>query len=457
MASRWEQVKTIVGRAMELPGAERARFVASACAGDVELESEVGALLSGADSEDFLETPPAMPDWDAGTVWIGKQLGSYEIARELPAGGMGRVFEAKRIDGAYENTVAIKILRAGIDTPEGRRRFSAERQIVAALQHPHIAHLIDGGVIDGLPYFVMEYVDGLPIDAYCAKNKLGIAARLKLFVSVCAAVEFAHRQLVVHRDIKLENVLITAEGSPKLLDFGIAKFLSDDPSANTTAVDGIGPYTPSYAAPEQIHGGTITTATDVYSLGCVLYQLLTGVLPFDDRENNQRRLLRALAEDPCPPIAVLSRAPADPQRADETLHGLPPRSVLAAALRGDLDVMLQKALANEPGERYQTVTEFRLDIARHLSGRPIRAYPPSFMYVASKLVRRNPVPLIASSVALIAVIAGVIGVVWQGHVANTMRVRAEMRLNEVQEMAEKIISSKQPGWRNRPQPPYRTT
>jgi len=406
------------------------------------LKSEVEALLEQGSATTLFDTPPSWAeDPDADTVWIGRQIGAYEITEELPAGGMGRVFKAKRSDGQYDTLVAIKVLRSAIDTLGWRQRFVAERKIVAGLHHPNIAHMIDGGVIDGLPYFVMEYVDGKSIDEYCGVHAVDLPGRLQLFISVCIAVEAAHQQLIVHRDLKPENILVTSEGTPKLLDFGIAKFLTGEEAGNdgnATALGGIGPYTPRYAAPEQFLGKAITTATDVYLLGYVLHLLLTGRLPFDIDPRNRLELMQAVCEQqPERPSLALQRTSTETTQA--ILQGMPKAERLSATLKGDLDVILLKALEKDPALRYATVAELRADVRRYLQGRPILAHAPSFSYVALKFVKRNLVPLAASGVTLLAVIGGVIGVLWQAQVASTMRVRAENRLRDVQVLSEKLI------------------
>ncbi|HSY29400.1 MAG TPA: serine/threonine-protein kinase, partial [Burkholderiaceae bacterium] len=406
------------------------------------MKSEVEALLEQGSATTLFDTPPRWAeDLDADTVWIGRQIGAYEITEELPAGGMGRVFKAKRSDGQYDTLVAIKVLRSAIDTLGGRQRFVAERKIVAGLHHPNIAHMIDGGVIDGLPYFVMEYVDGKSIDEYCGVHAVDLPGRLQLFISVCIAVEAAHQQLIVHRDLKPENILVTSEGTPKLLDFGIAKFLTGEEAGNdgnATALGGIGPYTPRYAAPEQFLGKAITTATDVYLLGYVLHLLLTGRLPFDIDPRNRLELMQAVCEQqPERPSLALQRTSTETTQA--ILQGMPKAERLSATLKGDLDVILLKALEKDPALRYATVAELRADVRRYLQGRPILAHAPSFSYVALKFVKRNLVPLAASGVTVLAVIVGVIGVLWQAQVASTMRVRAENRLRDVQVLSEKLI------------------
>lgn len=442
MSAQWKRIKHIVGDALDLPSDARADFVEAACAGDAAIESAVAALLAQSGKPEFLQTLATLSDeLDAGSVWIGRQLGSYQIISEIFSGGMGRVFKARRIDGAYESTVAVKILRANIDSAEGRIRFNMERQILANLQHPRIANLLDGSTIDGLPYFVMEYVDGIPIDQYCGAQQLDLPGRLNIFSSICDAVEFAHQQLIVHRDLKPENILVTQDGNPKLLDFGIAKLLGADNldgMSNLTRIGEFGPYTLAYAAPEQLLGQPITTATDVYALGCILYRLLTGRLPFDMDTVRGPGWMQAVCEQaPERPSLALQRTP----NADDAVlrAGLPPVQKLAGLLRGDLDLIVLKALEKDVSQRYRTVAQLHADIRRYLTGRIVSAQRPSLYGSTAKFIKRNRLPVGIAALAAVALVVGVTGIVWQAQVAQTMRVKAENRLSDVQALSEKMI------------------
>jgi eukaryotic-like serine/threonine-protein kinase len=286
---RWKTVEQIVDGAMSCDVDARKAFVVEACRGDADLESEVMSLLSYADERDSFLTSAVMSAThlldhrratdDAPRVMVGRRVGAYEIVRPLASGGMGTVYLAKRVDDHFESQVAIKIIKLGMDTEEILRRFRTERQLLANLAHGNIARLLDGGTTDdGRPYLVMEYIDGLPIDQYCDNRRLTVRRRLELFRSVLKGVQFAHQNLVVHRDLKPGNILVTEDGVPKLLDFGIAKLLRPDSASDTQTA--VSPMTPDYACPEQIHGRPITTASDVYSLGVVLYELLSGRKPF---------------------------------------------------------------------------------------------------------------------------------------------------------------------------------
>ena len=308
---RWQQVRGVFDQASSLPLDERAAYIDKVCASDPDLRHEVESLLLSHHEAGtgFLNTPAidlASRAEIPAPSRVGRRIGAYNIVEEIGHGGMGEVYRAGRADGQYEKEVAIKLVRGGYDTASVLERFRHERQILASLDHPNIARLLDGGTTDeGVPYLVMELIEGTPIDQYCDSHNLNVTERLRLFVQVCSAVQYAHQRLVIHRDIKPGNILVTKEGVPKLLDFGIAKIL--DPSASST-VTVAGPLTPEYASPEQIRGEPITTATDVYSLGVVLYQLLTGRSPYPKNTHVPHEFARAICElEPERPSAAILR------------------------------------------------------------------------------------------------------------------------------------------------------
>lgn len=312
-ADRWRQVREVLDQAIALPEAERVSFLDSACSGDPELRSEVESLLISHQRAGsvFLKDPAvdlksAFPEPARPPDRVGRRIGVYQIVEEIGHGGMGEVYRAVRADGQYDKQVAIKLVRVGLDTAFVLERFRHERQILASLDHPNIARLHDGGTTeDGLPYLVMELIEGTPIDQYCDERDLDIPQRLGLFTQVCAAVQYAHQRLVIHRDIKPSNVLVTSDGVPKLLDFGIAKILDPSAGVETTMVR---PMTPEYASPEQIRGEPITTATDVYSLGVVLYRLLTGLSPYPETTRTPLDFARVICElEPSRPSTVVRR------------------------------------------------------------------------------------------------------------------------------------------------------
>lgn len=395
---RWRQVEQIFQTALDLGPAERGRYVTEACAHDTDLKHNVEKLLSQHESAgDLLEEPlygetemnalERFVDDDSDPL-LGRRLGSYRIEREIGRGGMGAVYEATRADNEFSKRVAIKLVKRGMDTDFILRRFRKERQILAALDHPHIGLLLDGGTTDdGLPFFVMEYIEGQPLYSYCDAHQLGIAERLKLFRAICDAVHYAHQKQVVHRDIKPSNVLVTSEGVPKLLDFGIAKLLNPtlagdithDPTATAMRL-----MTPEYASPEQVEGAPTTPTTDVYSLGVLLYELLTGHRPYRLRNRAPHEIARVICEEaPAPPSVIINR-PDDllpsPGAENTTLEFLySARGTTLEELRrnlaGDLDSIVMRALRKEPEWRYQTAEQLRDDITRYLEGRPVSDLP----------------------------------------------------------------------------------
>ncbi len=405
-----------------MPAAERNAFVREQCHGDNELEREVGSLLSASDEADAyfdglagragMTTDGANDTVPAAADLKGRRLGSWTLGRLLGRGGMGAVYMAQRNTDDFEQRGALKLLPMGAAAnPEARRRFSEERRILARLEHPNIARLLDGGVAeDGTPYFVMEYVEGAPITDYCDERSLPVEDRLHLFLDVCEAVAFAHRSLVIHRDLKPSNIFITKDRTAKLLDFGIAKLVQDKPEANAPATRIM---TPAYASPEQLLGETITTASDVYSLGVVLYELLTGLAPYDLKDRSAASVLKAvLEENVSTPSARLQGSVTDrpseqrsqriAQARQESVRGLKRR------LRGDLDKILLMSLRKDPSRRYVSVAYFADDVRRFLSGFPIRARGESLAYTTSRFLRRNKVAAIGASMGLLMLIALVV-------------------------------------------------
>jgi eukaryotic-like serine/threonine-protein kinase len=413
------QVRDVFDRAVQLTSGDRPDFLQRACGDDEGLRREVERLLAAYDDlgdifdfddEDSHEPgarPPGVPE----------VVGAYRIVREIGRGGAGAVYLALRDDEQFRKAVAVKLLRPGFQSTELLRRFRHERQILASVEHPSIAKLLDGGTTaEGLPYLVMEYIDGVPVDEYCETNQLSIAARLELFCKICAAVQFAHQNLVVHRDIKPGNILVTADGVPKLLDFGIAKLL--DPSAFSLTVDithaDSRPMTPEYASPEQIRGEPVTTASDVYSLGVLLYRLLTGRRPYRLRTEHLPELARAICEeDPARPSVVITERVADtdlhsarsetskPATGGTTLT--PER--LRRQLRGDLDNIVLKAIRKEPHRRYVSAEQLADDIQRHLADLPVRAASDTVGYRAAKFLRRHRVGVATTAAFVIFVTA----------------------------------------------------
>ncbi len=406
-AERWKRVEALLDAALDLEGNERAAYLNNACSGDPELRAEVERLLESCDRAEHLLAKPApemCPALFATPLPAGPapadRIGPYRIVGEAGRGGMGVVYLADRADEQFEQRVALKLIRRGFDEPHLVRRFFEERQILASLNHPHIARLADGGLTsDGLPWFAMEYVEGTPIDDYADARRLSIEQRLRLFLDVCDAVQYAHRNLVVHRDLKPSNILVTAEGTVKLLDFGIAKLLAHGEGDTTLTQTGERVLTPDYASPEQVRGEPITVASDVYSLGVVLYELLTGTRPY--HAASPFEVERVIIEtEPERLSAVLDR---DGARGAAARSTTPER--LRRRLRGDLDTIALTALRKEPSRRYASVEQLAGDVQRHLDGLPVTARRDTWAYRAGKFVRRHPLP-VAASAALLVVLTG---------------------------------------------------
>jgi serine/threonine protein kinase len=387
----------------------------------------------------------------AGTVPAAEpRIGPYRLVRVLGHGGMGKVFLGIRDDESFHKRVAIKVLKRGMDTEAIVSRFRHERQVLASLNHPNIAGLLDGGTTpNGLPYFAMEYIEGQNIVDFCESRKLDTTARLQLFRQVCSAVQYAHQNLIVHRDIKPHNVLVTSEGTPKLLDFGIAKLLNPELAGETLAptAGGAQLMTPEYASPEQVLGHPVTTATDVYSLGVLLYELLTNRRPYRLASRTPADIARVVCESvPARPSTAVTQLP-DPAAHDDMATGAeaPPISTagtggrpidadahrLRRRLAGDLDNIVLKALSKEPDRRYASADQFSEDVRRHLAGLPVIARPDTLRYRASKFVRRNRGAIVAGSVVFAALVAGVAGTASQATRANAERVQAEQRFDDV--------------------------
>ena len=395
---RWRRIEDLFYAALDLEPSARQAFLDDACANDPELRDELNSLLKS--SEQTLGfarravQEVAQHETDGDTL-ADRYIGAYRLLRVLGKGGMGTVYLATRADDLYQQNVAIKLMHASIATARSMRlRFSAERQILANLNHPNIGRLLDGGVTaDGLPYLVMEYVNGIPIDAYCREHRLSTRNLIQLFLKVCAAVEYAHQNLVIHRDIKPGNILVTPEGIPKLLDFGIAKLLDGaiGPGDRTASTERV--MTPEYASPEQLSGKAITTATDVYVLGALLYELLCGVHPFQAKRKRPLELLAMICEQQ-------PERPSKARRAEE--QGAYPADY--RRFRDDLDDIVMMAMRKEPERRYESVALFATDLRRCLECYPVRAHADTWVYSAGKFIRRHKTGVIAATIVAVALI-----------------------------------------------------
>lgn len=439
---RWPELDAIFAAALDLEPPDRPGFLDRSCGDDDELRRELERLLAAAGAcSDFLEDrdpllerlADARRGADRSGSEVGRRIGSYRLIEEIGRGGMGMVYLAERADRQFEQRVALKLLGGWVRAPAELRRFQRERQILARLQHPHIARLLDGGVTeDGRPYFVMDYVDGIAIDRYCDERRLDVRHRLQMFLDVCAAVEFAHRNLVVHRDLKPGNVLVTAEGRPKLLDFGIAKLLHEDQGEPTDAVTrtGLRPMTPEYASPEMVSGEPVGTASDVYQLGVLLYQLLAGRSPYRLQRRTMAEIERMVrTTDAEKPSGVVTR-PAAAESADPLLDQVararnttPDR--LSRRLRGDLDNIVLTALRKEPERRYGSVEQLAEDVRRHLEGRPVRARPDTLRYRSAKFVQRHRFGVGTGALAAVLVVGFAIAMARQAQRTARERDKAE--------------------------------
>jgi eukaryotic-like serine/threonine-protein kinase len=443
-ATRWQQLKTILEKALETAPDARPQYLHAACGDDAELRREVEDLLVFEEPETNLLEKSAFSilTEDAplknSKSFIGKQIGRYRIIRELGAGGMGAVFLAERADGSFHQRVALKLIRRGAVSDFVLRRFVTERQILASLDHPNIAHLIDGGTTeDDLPYFVMEYVEGANIIEFAKNRQLSLEERLDLFRQVCAAVAFAHQNLVIHRDLKPSNILVTGDGTPKLLDFGIAKLLKAENTDETATQHFV--FTPEYASPEQIRGENLTTATDIYSLGVILYELLTDMRPFPFDGKNLAQMIQTVTCAVPPAPSAINNSKLKIKNVKTRKLNPPSQIPNPKSLKGDLDNIALKALKKEPERRYSSVEKFSEDIRRFLKGLTVAARNDSLRYRAGKFISRNPLVVAALLIAVTALLGGIFIAGYQARIANAERAKAERRFNDVRQLANSFI------------------
>ena len=482
----WRAIKEILSEVSDLSASERAGFFDKANLNPLirrEVESLLAFENAPADALDYsaIEFSKDFFDKDFGdgeaadNALVGQQIGAYEIVRELGWGGMGAVYLATRADGKFAQRVALKLLKRELNTNQIRRHFEQEREILASLEHPNIARLLDAGVTDDkIPFLVMEFVDGVPIDEFCLENNLNLTERLELFCKICQAVSFAHRNLIVHRDLKPSNILVAADGAPKLLDFGISKIVSaTGENSRAATITKLGVMTPGYAAPEQLRGETVTTAADIYSLGVILYELLTAHRPFEVAEPDFKKIYQAVVEtEPAPPSQAISDFGlwiSDSKKTDwrksttkdseQSQDRVNPKSKAQnlKSLRGDLDNIVLKALRKEPERRYSSAENFADDIRRHLQGLPVTARPNTFSYLAEKFVKRNRAAVFAAALVLLAVAGGAAATLWQARaaqaqarIAQVEKAKAERRFNDVRTLANSFLFEFSPKIQNLP-------
>ncbi len=457
--ARFRAARAAFEEIVELAAGEREARLARLVAADPALAAEIRGLLAADQQagsfldqnagayapevvEDWLASSPAPGGATLGEVGPGEALGPYRILSLLGRGGMGEVYRAERADGQFEQQVAVKLLKRGMDSEEILSRFLRERQILARLEHPNIARLLDGGMTrSGRPYLVMELAAGEPITESCERRNLPVEERLRLLILCCEAVEEAHHNLVVHCDLKPSNILVTDDGEVKLLDFGIAKLLAKRSDSILVTRADERPMTPAYAAPEQILGQPVSTATDVYALGVLLYQLLTGRLPHDRETTSAAELSSRVASEAITrPSTAVRRAVLGEERERAVVPVSRLRigsAKLARRLAGDLDTIVLKALHREPQRRYPSAAALADDLKRHLAGRPVKARPDTVLYRAGKFVRRHRVAVASTVLAACALIAGLGVALWQGSVARAEARRADLQASRAEAQAER--------------------
>lgn len=455
-------IRQLFDEALLLPQSERESFLNLKCANDSELKNEIISLLNSLENtEDFLEEQVTDVSEKRDSVvdpFIGKQIGNYIIDGKAGIGGMGVVYSGKRNDKSFKQKAAIKILRHGLNSDYHLKRFLIERQTLASLQYPFIARLLDGGQTDeGLPYLVMEYIDGIPITEYCNQHDLSIRDRLKLFRDVCSAVQYAHQNLIVHRDIKPGNILVTNEGQVKLLDFGIAKLLDENmfEDAEGLTKTGVWHLTPEYASPEQIKGEAITTASDIYSLGVMLYQILTKEQPYKITNNSPSAISKMITEENIikpservrRTITNLELKETDDKAGENNSKLSDYSEKLFHHLKGDLDNIVLKAMHKDSARRYVSVEQFSEDIRRHLVGLPVIAQKDTARYRLSKFIQRHKKGFVASAIFLIFMVASLVVIIWQANVAANERDIAKIeadKFERVNMFLQNMLSSVDP-------------
>ena len=437
---QWLKVEELLNAALEIEPGERRKFLDEASADAPDLRREVESLLACEEGADgFLDAPALalsadfFADGDGAEERAGQTVGHYRIIREIGRGGMGAVFLAERSDGEFRQEVALKVVRRSFADPELARRFRRERQILASLNHPNIARLLDGGVsADGEPFFAMEYVEGVRIDDYCAARNLPTEGRLRLFLAVCRGVAYAHQNLVIHRDIKPSNILVTTDGTPKLLDFGIAKLLDAEHTGEHTQTD-LRAFTPDYASPEQVSGARVTTASDVYSLGVLLQDMLGGA--HSPSSSNMQLAPGGWRSETPGRKTSATNLPANQEGGNKKARNNQRRFVSA-----ELQNIVAMARREEPARRYASVAQFAEDVQRYLDGLPTRAQKDTFTYRAGKFIRRNKLTVGAAALVALSLVVGLAAALGQANVARQERDRAERRFADVRQLSNALLT-----------------
>ena len=447
--NRWKIIKEIFSNALELKDEEQKEYLKKACNDDDTLLQEVESLLEAYNSTGVLDNSMNQLKVSAlsqlkSQKTLGKQIGAYRIIEELGHGGMGTVYLAERADGVFQQKVALKMLRAGFLFDDQILRFQSERRILASLNHNNIARLYDGGITDdGQPWFVMEYVKGQPIDEYCNTHNLSLQERLELFLEVCYAVQYAHRNLIAHRDLKPGNIFVTEEGKVKLLDFGIAKMLEPEDNKEDElppTLTGMLPFTPAYASPEQVRKQIITTSSDIYQLGVILYELLTGLRPYDLKGKTPGDMERTICEtEPKKPSVAVVKNNND-KKSPVTGSGKDEVIVHQKKLRGDLDTIVMKCLSKEPQRRYQSTGELAEDIRAYLAGRPVSAHPDSWVYRSGKFIRRYKWGVAAAFIFAVVLTIYAITITWYSHKSQIALEEAERERAKSGQMVDFLLS-----------------
>ena len=461
--NNWDKIKFLFKEAVELSPEGREVFLNEKCKDDPSLRKEIESLIeSDQKVEDFLENPlietkEFISGENSADPFIGLQLGKYRVEKKIGEGGMAVVYSAVRTDEQFKKKVAIKFIKRGMDTDEIIKRFKIEQQALAGLDHPLIAKIIDGGTTDnGLPYFIMELVEGEAVDKYCVSKNLSITKKLELFRKICSAVQYAHQNLIVHRDIKPGNIFVKPDGTPKLLDFGISKLLDSSNDQTILTRTGFRLMTLEYASPEQFKGGQITIAADIYSLGVVLYELLTGNFPYKFKSSLPNEIERLICTtEPAKPSSSIGRFDEDKlNEGNKILSNEQASAVnekdykrIKRRLTGDIDNIVLKAMQKDPARRYSTVEQFSEDIRRHLTGLPVIARKNSLRYRSKKFIERHRAGVITSFIFFLVVVAGAIGILLQSKVAEDERDKAQIeavKVNKINSFLQDMLSSADP-------------